>query len=385
MKGRFESPRTPRVREPRAKKPPREKKPPRVRQPRAPRVWTARQKVLFLLCIVLTLASVVSGLYFRRASHALVTQSAADAWRGESEQRFAQVSVFLPAGSGVSEDSIRSFRQEMMQELTNASLETPEGGRLWNDCWCAMSKLELTGKSGSCTVTAIGVAGDFFLFHPLPLRSGSYLTSEDYMGDRIVLDEQASWALFGGENVAGMDVDCGGRPYPVAGVVAREKDFATKRACEDMAIAYMSMDAFRQLTQSAICSYEVVMPEPITGFAKKVVSEKFPVGDGIVVQNTNRYSLKNLYQVLRDFGVRSMNTHAVIYPYWENAARLTEDHAAMSLLLCILFALIPAVMVVYVSVRLIKKTAVTAAEAAAEAIEEKVEENKEKHYVRTGI
>ena len=30
-----------------------------------------------------------------------------------------------------------------------------------------------------------------------------------------------------------------------------------------------------------------------------------------------------------------MNTHAVIYPYWENAARLTEDYAALFLLLAI--------------------------------------------------
>ena len=280
---------------------------------------------------------------------------------------------------------IRSQLALLRPLTTNASLEAPEGGRLWNDSWCAMSKLQLTGKTGSCTVTAVGVAGDFFLFHPLPLCSGSYLTADDYMGDRVVLDEQAAWALFGGSNVAGMDVECGGRPYPIAGVVSREKDFATKRACEDMAVVYMSMDAFQALTQASICTYEIVMPDPISGYAKNLVTEKFPVGDGLIVQNTGRYSLKNLWTVLREFGVRSMNTHAVIYPYWENAARMTEDHAALALTLCVLFALFPAVMVVYVAVRLAKKTAVAAAEAAAEAIEEKVEENREKHYIRTGI
>ncbi len=392
MSGRFERPRTPAARDPapeaaapaRARREKRQKKT-RPRRVRQRHVWTVRQKVLLVLCAVLACASAVSGMYFRRATHALITQSAAEAWRGQSELRFAQAAAYLPVDEPKTEDDIRAFRDAMARALNDASLEAPENGRLWDDAFCAFAKLELSGPGGTCSVTAVGVGGDFFLFHPLHLRAGSYLTADDYMADRLVLDEQSAWALFGGLDVAGMGVQCGTREYPVAGVVARETDFATRRACTDVAMVYMSYDALKALTEAQIQSYEVVMPEPISGFAMSVMRDHFPVGDGVLVDNTRRYSLKNLWTVLKDFGVRSMNTHAVIYPYWENAARMTEDHAALALLLCVLFGLFPVVSFVVVTVKYLKMGVTAAAESAAEAIEERVEEEKEKHYVRTGI
>ena len=80
-----------------------------------------------------------------------------------------------------------------------------------------------------------------------------------------------------------------------------------------------------------------------------------------------------------------MNTQGIIYPYWENAARLTEDYAALLLALLILFAICPVVFAVIWVVRTVKGLVTKAAGAAGRKIEERIEEEKEKHYVGGGI
>ncbi len=43
--------------------------------------------------------------------------------------------------------------------------------------------------------------------------------------------------------------------------------------------------------------------------------------------------MPGIFKVVGDFGKRSMNTEGVVYPYWENAARLLEDYMALTLIL----------------------------------------------------
>ena len=302
---------------------------------------------------------------------ALPTQSAAKAWRGTSEMRFAQVSVFLPEDEKIDQSSVESFRRTLDQKLIDASLEAPEGGRLYDDAY-----------SG---VKTVGVGGDFFLFHPLTLRSGSYLTANDYMNDRVLLDEELAWALFGSYDVAGMSIQIGERTYPVAGVVHREDDFASKKAYQDGPGMFMSYDALNAISETKLSAYEIVMPDMISGFAESIVKAAFTGGKAAVVQNTGRYGALRLWKVLTAYGERSMNTRGIIYPYWENAARLTEDYAALLLLFAVLLAVCPAVCAAIWLVRTVKRLVLRAAGAAGRKIGEKIEEEKEKHYVRSGI
>ena len=60
------------------------------------------------------------------------------------------------------------------------------------------ARFSVTGDHGAAEVKAIGVGGNFFHFHPLRLRSGSYIAEDDFMLDRVVLDETLAWQLFGG-------------------------------------------------------------------------------------------------------------------------------------------------------------------------------------------
>ena len=249
------------------------------------------------------------------------------------------------------------------------------------------------------TVTAIGVGGDYFLFHPLQLLSGGYVSDEDYMADRVVLDAQTAFNLFGSSDVAGMEVTINGRTFPIAGVVQSETDFATNAALAagneasgdtsgsstSTAMIYMSYSALNAMAELPIDCYEIVLPDPVSGFAKKLMTEKFPIGSGAIVQNTGRFSVSGLISVIGAFGKRAMTTNGVIYPYWENAARMAESYAALYLLLGTLLAVMPVVCLTIVLVKFITGEVRKGYYKASHAIEDRVEENKRKHYIAGGI
>ena len=49
-----------------------------------------------------------------------------------------------------------------------------------------------------------------------------------------------------------------------------------------------------------------------------------------MVENTGRFGPERLGELLRNFAGRSMRVNGVIYPYWENAARLVEHYAPLA-------------------------------------------------------
>lgn len=101
--------------------------------------------------------------------------------------------------------------------MIDASLEAPEGGSLYQDAWSGTAtSVAVSGPAGKSNVKTYGVGGDFFLFHPYTLLSGSYIAESDFAQDRVVLDENLAWQLFGSSDVAGMEVTIGERNYPVA-------------------------------------------------------------------------------------------------------------------------------------------------------------------------
>ena len=114
-----------------------------------------------------------------------------------------------------------------------------------------------------------------------------------------------------------------------------------------------------------------------------MVRDLFP--NDTVVNNTDRFAPLSLWNVLRDYGKRSMQKTGIILPYWENAARMAEDHAAASLLLAVLFGILPAFCILFFGIRAIIRFLLRLKDETVEKVERKSEENKAKHYVRTGI
>lgn len=318
-------------------------------------ITLSKKWIFFWVNVLLLALSIVCLLGLLSVCNALPTLNAADSWAGESEQSFAQLACYLPTDKSLEETDIYSFRQTLETQLTESSMEAPENGSLYTDAYSGTSTLTVTTARGNAQVRVTGVGGDYFRFHPLLLRSGSYLAETDLMKDRVLLDEELAWKLFGGMDLTGLSVTINGADYYVAGVVAREKDPYSSIAYSDGAGMFMSYEALKACDESVgINCYEIVMPNPITSFAKNMVTEHFPLNDGILVENSSRYSLGNLLNVIRNFGKRSMGLNGIIYPYWENAVRFTEDYAALLLVLTVLFALTPVVSAVVFLIRLIR-------------------------------
>ncbi len=338
-----------------------------------------KKLVLAIVAGALTLLAAVCAVIMAVLGGTLEAQKADERWRGENSERFAQVSIFFPVGSELEETSLYSFHETINSKLVEAGLEQPETGSLWTECYSAKGKITVEGSRGSSQAAALGIGGDFFLFHPLRLRSGGYISGDDLMQDRVVLDEELAWKLFGSVDLAGMTVTIGGKPYYIAGVVERETDFASSKAYTDGPGIFMSYSALKDMGAcSGISCYELVCADPISGFASGVVTDGLSnSGAYPVIENSSRYSLSGTFRVVGDFGERSMNNYGVVYPYWENAARLIEDYMALCLVLFIIFAAMPAVCLLVLAIIWLRRGAAWAKSGAIRLADEAQEKRYE--------
>jgi len=305
-----------------------------------------------LLLILIALCLYQCSVY----SDTLNSQKAADIWTGESEERFAQVTAFFPVGQEAAETDIMGFRYGIDEKLADGGVEAEEGQKLWADGWSAFGEATVTGEKETAQVKAVGVGGNFFLFHPYKLMSGSYLAEDDLMGDRVVLDHELAWTLFGASDVAGMTVTIGGKPYYVAGVVQREQDKFTEKAYTgESAVMFMSWSALQELSgeeEIKASSYELVISDPISGFAKNMMETSFD--KALVVENSSRYDFTAIWSIFSDFGARSIIDKGVSLPYWENAARISEVYIARLWVLMAFLAIIPLITLGFLTAKLIK-------------------------------
>ena len=342
-----------------------------------------KQWFLLILNIVLALGSVGCVLGLGSVSNALEALTGAARFRGTNETRFAQLACYLPVDQGKSEEDMFSFRQDLETSLVSQALEAPEGGSLYIDAYYGVENVTISTESSSTSVKAIGVGGNFFYFHPYQLRSGAYINEGDLMDDLVVLDEEMAWRLFGGIHLTGMTVTINGQPFVINGVISRETDFASQKAYTGDGGVFMSFSAMKRLIEGAtVTGYEVIMPDPISNFAKGILEEIFPIGSGDIVENSSRYRLGHLQEVIQSFGERSMRTNGVIYPYWENAVRLTEDYAALLVVLAVLLALCPVLFVLVLVIREIRRIYRLAKVKIPEKVEAAVEQQKEKRLER---
>lgn len=300
------------------------------------------RKKFILLCAGLLAAALVCLCALCALSGRLQAQKTAERWQGGSETEFTQLSVFLSAEDSVLLEDIYKFREAMLKKFEEAALETPVGGSLFCDAWSAQTKLKVTSERTTADVSVIGVGGSFFTFHPMKLLNGSYLTENDLMYDRVVLDKELAWKLFGGYDLAGLTVTINEAPYVIAGVVEREADRASVMVRgEDGGGMFMYFDALGPLNETTATCYEVVMPQPVENFAENVLSESFQSGRGVRVTNSGRFSLRNSLRGVARFGTRAVHDYPAAFPYWENAARWYEDWCCLLAVLFVLFLLCP--------------------------------------------
>lgn len=275
----------------------------------------------------------------------LIDQQAASRW--DKDTNAAQVSCYFEENIVVDELQILNFRQQFEQQLSDvlSQKEISDTGkrRLYIDAYSSMGTVTVTSEKGILeNVDAVGIGGDFFLFHPLQLLSGQYFSGDDLMKDSVIVDEEAAWQLFGSNDIAGKSVMIGEVPHYIAGVIKRPTGKFAESAGLDKTVVYLSHESLTAYgSSSGISNYEITAPNPVKHFVYTAVKERLGVkeNDMVVVENSSRYQPEALISVLLDFGTRSMQNAAVKFPYWENIGRGWEDVMALVLLLRFLFLL----------------------------------------------
>lgn len=298
-------------------------------------------KKLLILNIVLVFLSVLCLSGFFIVSGTLDHVDSAKRWKGESELSYSYISCFMPVNYKTDENSVYSFGKTIDSKMVEASIEAPSGGSLWNFAYSGNGIITASTDRGSAEICAVGIGGDFFFFHRPVLTSGNYISGNDLMQDGVVLEKELAWKLFGATEVSGMELLINGNRYYVAGVIEAEKDFASKKAKIPSGGLYMSYTKLSELTDTGIDCYEAVLPSPVSGFALNLFKENFPAKNCDIIEVNKRYGIKNILSVAGSFGERSMRTDGIVFPEWENAARLTEDYCAVLFILSVIFILLP--------------------------------------------
>ena len=185
------------------------------------KIW---QKAGLILCLLSWIMSAVIGAVCGRITGKMTDQNCASRWSPERES--AQVSAFLSGSAGMSDETVLSLRSNFSRTLQEDAIALSEtqvenGASLFDSCYCGIGNAEISAGDESVTATMIGVGGDFFNFHPLDLMDGFYFTEDELMQDRILLDDETAWRLFGSPHVVGQSVDIGGTPHYIAGVFQR--------------------------------------------------------------------------------------------------------------------------------------------------------------------
>ncbi len=312
-----------------------------------------RQKLLSLTVVICLFVYATISIISNRMLEGLSDQQAARRW--SKEGGFAQVSCFFSEDAAIDELLIGNFEKQLETALKDAAVTKKQNeGRLYISAYSGEGKIQLVSELSSLEANAIGVGGDFFLFHPMQLLEGGYFSGNNLMKDYVLLDEEAAWRLFGSNDVEGMSIMIEGVPHYIAGVYHREAGHLQEAAGLNDIMVFVSYETLNAYgTGNGINTYEVVAPNPVEHFVYHTVKEKFGLAEEemTVIENSARYSAESMISVLSDFGIRSMQNKATDYPYWENIARGYEDIRAMLFMIQTVFLVIPSVIILVFLIR----------------------------------
>lgn len=324
-----------------------------------------RQAVLLIINVVFVAAFIVLGIFARQSIDKLYSQQGADRWEDEKNS-YAQVSAFVSPDRNLQKEDISVIRGSLAEGLSKESLNESRHStaRVWIDAYSGECSAQVRKDNNTLSVTAVGVGGDFFQFHPIPLLSGSYISDEDWNQDRIVVDENFAWAIFGSNDIVGMQIWMGTTIYTVAGVVAVEEDSLYRTAYGGNNRIYVPYDLLKsQQPDVKITCYEAILPNPISNYGyyalrtacgleqeeqDSVEVEENPLNfDNIeVVDNSSRFNWIKRISELKNRRLRVMRTNSAGYPFWENLARVEELKQENILVIRILLMICPVICLV---------------------------------------
>lgn len=307
------------------------------------KMWIAG--VFSVLCLLFTGVILICEHHIQKG---LYDQQMAKRWAKDGG--VSQISVFFAEDEVEDESYFKGIEQSVEKALEEASIVNEnENARLWIDAISKSGKVVLRSERADVELSALGVDREFFQFHPQKIISGALFHEDSMMQDGIVIDEETAWQLFGSSDVAGMQVMIGQVPHFITGVIERPQGRLEEAAGLKKSICYLSLESLEKYGASAGgYTYEIIMPNPIKGFA--ISTMQTVVGkeneNVILIENSTRFDFLHLFHVIRDFGIRSMSLKGIVFPYWENIARGQEDILSVLLLVRCVLLIIPGVFVI---------------------------------------
>lgn len=300
--------------------------------------------ILLFSILLFIILFVIKG----RITDSLADQQASKRW--DSGKQNAQVSFFISPllknadSDTITAENIDSIRYHLTSELNKifGEEETEESEKEkdplagpYTYAYSGYGSISISASNDKyhqiSNANAIGVGGDFFVFHPVRLLSGSYFDKNDLMKDTVLLDSNSAFKLFGSSDIVGMQVMIGNKIYYVSGVYeVIEGRLPQKAGCSDGFIFLYYPELVKNGFSEGISCLEFVSNEPykgyLYGFMNDASNTGFDSAKVKVVENSRRFEFDKIWAyVISEWGARSMQSAPIVYPYWENLARGYED------------------------------------------------------------
>ncbi len=313
------------------------------------------QIILGIITLVCLLSIIVSTVCICNVAGSLESQNATKRWATDGTP-YAQLSAFMNPDAGLRRENMeRSFTSSIDAALIDASISAAdEDARIYAYCYSAetdgaVSLKDKWGKAvkSGISVRVCAVGGDYFIFHPMKLLSGYYFSTTDMLNDCVVIDNDLAWQLFGSYDVVGRSFTLNGRDVYISAVTESGRDGDYNKYYGGKARIFISYSLAEELFGDiSITAAELLLPNPIDGFALDIFTDSLGVPDGkaVFVENSSRFSDESLRAHLASFSEHGVRTDSVVYPYYENTAMELMNRAA----LIYIFSLVPTVIIVLI-------------------------------------
>ncbi|MBQ5317434.1 MAG: ABC transporter permease [Oscillospiraceae bacterium] len=307
---------------------------------------TAQKILLTVNILILMTAAVVLTVIFR-LNFLYASDNLAEQWEKESGTKYSQVSVFLPFGQSMSIPDTYGRRYSIETKLKNDNTIEKTDTREWADCASAEMTAKISHDNHDLEVVMTGTWGDFFLFHPEELVSGSYYSGDDININRAVIDDMAAWSLFGSVDASEMTFYINDIEFEVAGVVRSPIRADDQIAYGTKPHIYLPIEAISYINEVAYLStYEMCVPYRVDGYATEVAKNEF-TEQAEIVDQTGRFDIVKLVKGFKSLPESVMVKKGFIYPWFENSVRAAELKARMLAFPTAIVLIISAVSLVY--------------------------------------
>lgn len=254
--------------------------------------------------------------------------NAGERWSAAGEP-YATLSLHTDTESALSRNQVESYAHSIDNALLTESIESPENGSAWAYCYYTEDVISVTGPKATAALTTMATGGSFYTFHPLEFLYGAPYVFDKSLPDGVVLDEDAAWRIFGATDVVGMTVEIGGREMTVTGIVQKERDSdGYTKAYGEIPRVYMSYYGYENVfgEENNITTFEVTLPNPVKAFAKNIFETAVSVNEDHMVlrENSNRYSIVNRFNRMKELPYMGMRNDRIVYPYFENELQVID-------------------------------------------------------------